>query len=130
MFTPQSAFSGFSVNDLIKAQDFYKNILGLSVKDIGMGLQIQLPGGGIVFVYEKKDHVPASFTILNFEVASIDESVDILMAKGVKFERYDGMPAPQDEKGILRGLSANQGPDIAWFKDPAGNVLSVLQNDK
>lgn len=95
-----------------------------------MGLQMQLPGGGTVFIYEKKDHIPAAFTILNFEVASVDESVDILMTKGVKFERYPGMPAPQDEKGILRGLAANQGPDIAWFKDPAGNILSVLQNEK
>jgi catechol 2,3-dioxygenase-like lactoylglutathione lyase family enzyme len=127
-FTAKSAFSGFSVNDQTSAQAFYTNILGLQVEDIGMGLYIQLPGGNKVFVYPKNDHVPATYTTLNFEVESIDEAVDYLTSKGVKFERYDNMPAPQDGKNILRGLTANQGPDIAWFKDPAGNILSVLQD--
>jgi catechol 2,3-dioxygenase-like lactoylglutathione lyase family enzyme len=130
MLTAKSVFSGFSVNDLAQAKDFYTNILGASVEDTGMGLQIKFPGGNTVFVYQKNDHVPATFTILNFEVVSIDEAVDALTEKGIKFERYDNMPAAQDAKGILRGLASDHGPDIAWFKDPAGNILSVLQNDK
>lgn len=128
MRTIQAAFSGFSVTNLEQAQEFYTQTLGLSVADEGMGLRLKLPGGGEVFIYEKADHQPASFTILNFVVSDIDEAVDDLTGRGVVFERYENMPAPQDEKGILRGLSAQMGPDIAWFKDPAGNILSVLQD--
>jgi predicted enzyme related to lactoylglutathione lyase len=84
-----------------------------------------LPGGGTVFVYPKDDHQPATFTILNFEVEDIDEAVDELTNRGVQFERYADLPV--DEKGILRGISQNRGPDIAWFKDPAGNILAVLK---
>jgi catechol 2,3-dioxygenase-like lactoylglutathione lyase family enzyme len=128
MLKNSKAFSGFSVDDLAKAQAFYAEVLGLDVEKTAMGLQLHLGGGLNVFIYEKPDHTPASFTILNFSVENIDEAVADLEAKGVKFERYDlGNGAEQDEKGILRGLSANMGPDIAWFKDPAGNVLSVLQ---
>ncbi len=127
MLKAQTVFSGFSVNDLDQAKQFYTQVLGLVAGDETMGLQLKLPGGGEVFVYPKEDHQPATFTILNFVVDDIDQTVDELAEQGVVFERYDNMPAPQDEKGIARGLSANQGPDIAWFKDPAGNILSVLQ---
>lgn len=124
----QRVFSGFSVDDLKKAQEFYSQTLGLEVNDTGMGLRIVLPGGGEVFAYAKDNHEPATFTILNFVVPDIDEVVDELNKSGVQFERYEGFH--QDEKGIARGLSVNRGPDIAWFKDPAGNILSVLQDKK
>lgn len=129
MFEPISAFSGFSVNDKQKAQDFYAETLGLTVNDNGMGLEIQLPGeSGHVFCYDKgADHKPATFTILNFIVNDINAAVDELVKRGVAFDRYD-MPGDQDERGIMRGKAANMGPDIAWFKDPAGNVLSVIEN--
>ena len=126
MFTPKSAFSGFSVNDLAKARAFYGETLGLQVDDEGVGMRLHLPGGGTVFAYPKEDHQPATFTILDFVVASIDEAVDELTNRGVQFEHYDDGPNT-DEKGIFRGTSKNQGPDIAWFKDPAGNVLAVLE---
>jgi predicted enzyme related to lactoylglutathione lyase len=121
------AFSGFSVNDQAVAKDFYAHKLGLEVTEDAMGLHLKLPGGAEVFVYSKADHTAASFTILNFVVKDIDQTVSELTNAGVQFERYDNMPAPQDEKGILRGLAAQHGPDIAWFKDPAGNILAVLQ---
>jgi catechol 2,3-dioxygenase-like lactoylglutathione lyase family enzyme len=127
MFTVKAAFSGFSVDDLAAAKKFYTETLGLILANEEMGLQLQLPGGGTVFVYDKPDHQPASFTILNFAVDDIDAAVDELGKAGVQFEHYDNMPAAQDEKEILRGRAANQGPDIAWFKDPAGNILAVLQ---
>ncbi len=128
MFTPLATFSGFSVNSLEKAKEFYEQTLGVEVEDTkGMGLKLHLPGGSTLFVYEKENHTPATYTILNFIVANIDEAVDTLSQKGVKFERYEGMPFTQDEKGIARGLKNGMGPDIAWFTDPAGNVLSVLQ---
>lgn len=128
MLQAKAAFSGFSVDDLAKAKEFYTGTLGLELADDKMGLQLKLPGGGQVFVYDKPDHQSASFTILNFVVDDIDAAVDELISGGVTMERYDNMPAPQDEKGILRGRGANQGPDIAWFKDPAGNILAILQN--
>jgi len=127
MFKIQAAFSGFSVKDLAEAQKFYTEILELKVEDGEMGLKLQLPNGGTVFVYTKDDHQPATFTILNFVVDDIDEAVNELKGKGVTFEQYDNMT---DEDGIARGLSANRGPDIAWFKDPAGNIISVLQDSK
>ncbi len=128
MFKDTKAFSGFSVDDIEKAKTFYSEILGLEVKDGGMEgmLALQTAGNNTMFIYKKPDHTPATFTILNFPVDDIDEAVDELVQKGVKFEHYTGDIAT-DEKGVLRGLSANMGPDIAWFKDPAGNVLSVLQ---
>jgi len=125
MFEPKAAFSGFSVNDLGAAKAFYAEKLGLKVDEEGAGLQLNLPGGAVVFAYPKADHEPATYTILNFEVENIDEAVDALVGKGVQFEHYEGIPL--DEKGILRGLSSQRGPDIAWFKDPSGNVLSVLK---
>lgn len=127
MLRSQAAFSGISVDDQTKAKDFYSNKLGLELIDESLGLNFKLPGGGSLFIYPKEDHQPATFTVLNFVVENIDEAIDSLVATGVKFEHYDNMPAKPDEKGVLRGLSANQGPDIAWFKDPAGNILSVLQ---
>ena len=120
------AFSGFSVDDKAKAEEFYAHVLGLEVEDTVMGLKLKLSGGGEVFVYGKEGHEPASFTVLNFVVEDIDKAVDGLTAKSVTFEIYDGMH--QDEKGIARGLKAHMGPDIAWFKDPSGNILSVLQD--
>ncbi|CAM5333211.1 VOC family protein [Leifsonia shinshuensis] len=120
-------FSGFSVNDIDAARDFYRDALGLDVTEGPMGnLDIALPGGGHVFVYPKPDHTPASFTILNLAVDDIDAAVDELNAKGVITKIYDDEDLHTDEKGIARGRAANRGPDIAWFRDPAGNVMSVL----
>jgi catechol 2,3-dioxygenase-like lactoylglutathione lyase family enzyme len=130
MFKADAAFSGFSVNSQQKAQEFYTKTLGLQLEDDKMGLQLKLPGGGSIFIYEKSDHKPASYTALNFIVANIDEAVDELTKTGVEFEQYDNMPGKQDENGILRSPSPDQGPDIAWFKDPAGNIISVLQDQK
>lgn len=127
MFTAKAAFSGISVDNLEKAREFYTQTLGLELEGDEMGLDFQLPGGGKLFIYPKDDHQAATFTVLNFVVSDIDQAVDELTRAGVVFERYDNMPGKQDEKGVLRGRSANQGPDIAWFKDPAGNILSVLQ---
>jgi catechol 2,3-dioxygenase-like lactoylglutathione lyase family enzyme len=123
MLTYDDTFSGFSVDDQAATLDFYRDKLGVEVLDEGMGLQLRLPGGP-VFIYQKDDHVPATFTVLNFRVADIDAAADELTAAGIELERYPGMP--QDEKGIMRGKAANMGPDIAWFTDPAGNVLSIL----
>ena len=125
MFKAKGAFSGFSVDDLAKAQEFYTKVLGLRVDDQGMGLSLHLPGGGTVFAYPKANHQPATFTILNFEVDDIDQAVDELTSRGVLFEHYKEGPET-DEKGVMRGKERNMGPDIAWFKDPAGNILSVL----
>lgn len=124
-----STFSGISVNNLEAAKQFYLDVLGLKLASDKMGLELELPGGSRLFIYEKADHVPATFTVLNFVVKNIDETVDELTAKGVTFEVYDlGNGAKQDDKKILRGQAANMGPDIAWFKDPAGNVLAVIQD--
>ena len=123
MLTTTGSFSGFSVNDQAAALAFYRDTLGLDVEDTGMGLSLRLPGGN-VFVYPKDDHRAATFTVLNFEVADIDVAVAELEAAGVSLERYEG--THQDERGISRGKAAGQGPDIAWFTDPAGNILSVL----
>lgn len=127
MFKTKGAFSGFSVNDLEKAKAFYAETLGLRVDPDGVGVRLHLPGGGTVFAYPKKDHQPATFTILNLVVDDIDEAVNELTNRGVQFERYENGPQT-DAKGILRGKAQNRGPDIAWFKDPAGNFLSVLAN--
>ena len=115
------AFSGFSSNDIGKARDFYGKTLGLKVTEANGILTLHPEGGGRVVIYPKPNHEPASFTVLNFAVADIDQAVDGLAAAGVRFERYQGFE--QDERGIHRG----EGPPIAWFKDPAGNILAVLQ---
>jgi catechol 2,3-dioxygenase-like lactoylglutathione lyase family enzyme len=121
MFANTKAFSGFAVDDLDKARDFYGETLGLKTS-VEYGLMtLQLAGDRPTLVYPKPDHTPADYTILNFPVEDIDAAVDELASRGVRFERYDGFE--QDEKGIFR----DEGPLIAWFKDPAGNVLSVLQ---
>lgn len=124
MVTISGSFSGYSVNDTAAAHAFYRDTLGLDVEDTGMGLDVALPGGQHVFLYQKDDHAPATFTVLNLEVADIDVAARELRDAGVELERYDGMP--QDEHSIMRGKAADQGPDIAWFTDPAGNVISIL----
>ncbi len=127
MFKPQAAFSGFSVDDLDRAKTFYSESLGLKVDHDEMGLTIHLPhSDATIFVYPKDDHEPATYTILNLVVDDIDEAADELARNEVVFEHYEGLPA--DDKGIVRGRAAKRGPDIAWFKDPAGNILSILQN--
>lgn len=123
MLTTTSGFPGFSVNDLPAATAFYRDTLGLDVVDTGMGLDVNV-GATHIFIYPKDDHQPATFTVFNFEVADIDAAVDELVAAGVTLEKYES--ANQDEKGIARGKAAQMGPDIAWFTDPAGNILSVL----
>ncbi|MGO4691278.1 VOC family protein [Glaciibacter sp. 2TAF33] len=118
-------FSGFAVPDVDAARQFYAETLGLEVNEPGMGmLGLTLPGGTRVMVYPKPDHQPAVFTILNFNTSDIDATVDQLAARGVEFLRYEGFI--QDKKGIARG-GGDRGPSIAWFTDPAGNILSVLQ---
>jgi catechol 2,3-dioxygenase-like lactoylglutathione lyase family enzyme len=129
MLADNKAFSGFAVDDLAKAREFYGATLGVRVEVLDEEnhlLALHHPEGRDTLVYGKPDHAPANYTILNFQVDDIDSVVDGLAARGVQFERYDGMP--QDEKGVMRGRAANRGPDIAWFKDPAGNILSVLQD--
>jgi len=121
MFEHTKAYSGFAVKDVPAAKVFYGDTLGLSVSEENGLLFLHIEGGTEILAYPKPDHVPAGFTILNFPVDDIDAAVDALVAKGIEPVRYDGMP--QDDKGIMRG----QGPDIAWFTDPSGNVLSVLQ---
>ena len=123
MFKDTKAFSGFSVNDLDAAKSFYSQTLGLDVDVEPAGLSLKILGGNPIFIYPKDNHIPATYTILNFPVDDIDQAVDELTRKGVTFEHYNGMT---DAKGVARGLSKKQGPDIAWFKDPAGNILSVL----
>ncbi|GIF49710.1 hypothetical protein DFJ67_2931 [Asanoa ferruginea] len=122
MFKPTRPFSGFSVDDIPAAKRFYGDTLGLPVSELNGMLMIDIGAGAEVLVYPKANHQPASFTILNFPVADIVSAVDDLAGRGITFERYEGMP--HDEKGIVRG----NGPDIAWFTDPAGNVLSVLSD--
>lgn len=122
------AFSGFSVNDLALAKAFYGGTLGLTIDpDESMGLNVSLPSGGHLFIYQKQDHHPADYTMLNLEVTDISAAVQFLMSQGVRLERYDNLPAEQDKIGILRGKAAGMGPDIAWFKDPAGNIIAVLE---
>ena len=124
MLSDSKAFSGFAVDDLDAARRFYGETLGLTVSDVEDGpglLSLDLPGDRGTLIYPKPDHTPADYTILNFPVTDVEATVDWLAARGVEFERYDGMG--QDEKGIAH----EAGPLIAWFKDPAGNVLSVLE---
>ncbi len=123
MLKNSNAFSGFSVDDLDKAKEFYGKILGLDVTENKMGLlELHLSNGNKILIYPKPHHVPATFTILNFPVKKIDATVDELINTGIVFEQYDG-ELKTDEKGIFRG----GGPLIAWFKDPAGNILSVIE---
>ena len=123
MFANTRAFSGFAVGDLRAAQKFYGDVLGIATSEQNGLLTLHLAGGRDTLVYPKPGHVPADYTILNFPVDDIDQAVDELTASGVGFEQYDNSEMPQDEKGVMR----EGGPLIAWFKDPAGNTLSVLQ---
>ena len=125
MFKDTKAFSGFAVPDIDAARKFYGETLGLDVADGPMGdLTLNVAGDRPTMIYPKPDHEPANYTILNFPVEDVDAAVDELTARGVGFERYEGFD--QDEKGIARG---DDGPDIAWFTDPAGNILAVLKPD-
>ena len=126
MFKDTKPFFSYSVNDLVAARPFYADTLGLQVSVLPMGLSIQLAGGGKLFLYAKPNHTPASFTVLNFPADNIDAAVDQLKEAGVTLEKYEG-EIETDEKGIHRG--GDGGPQIAWFKDPAGNILSVLQDN-
>jgi len=125
LFKEAKSFSSFSVNDLKKAKDFYSQTLGLDIRETPEGLELET-ANNTVFLYPKPNHTPASFTVLNFDVDDIDEAVDELTGLGVTFEHYDLPDIKTDERGIARGP---QGPAaIAWFKDPAGNILSVLED--
>jgi catechol 2,3-dioxygenase-like lactoylglutathione lyase family enzyme len=124
MLTNSKAYSGFAVDDLARAKQFYTETLGLRVSDLDAQnglLELQVGGERPILVYQKPDFTPATYTILNFPVADIDKIVDELTAQGVTFEKYEGLG--QDEKGIARG----QGPSIAWFRGPAGNIMSVIE---
>lgn len=122
-----SAFSGCSVSDVEAARHFYKDMLGLEVSDSMGGLDITLPGGQHHFIYQKDAHQPATYTVLNLVVENIDEAVDRLVDRGVAFKQYEGLPAPQDDRGVLRGKDAGRGPNIAWFEDPSGNILGLME---
>ena len=122
MFANTKAFSGFAVDDIAKAREFYEGTLGLKVSEESGLLTLQIAGGRDTLVYPKPDYVPATYTILNFDVDDVEQAVDDLVARGVRFERYDGFD--QDEQGISRDPN---GPPIAWFRDPAGNILAVVE---
>lgn len=123
MLKTNRAFSSFSVDDTQKAKEFYGQTLGLKVKDSEMGTLALETGDATVMIYPKSNHKPASFTVLNFPVDDVEKTVEELNEKGIKFEHYDMPDLKTDDKGISRG----EGPVIAWFKDPAGNILSVLE---
>ena len=123
MFKNTKAFSGFSVDNIEKAKQFYSQTLGLDVSEANGQLELHIAGGSTIFVYSKPNHVPATFTILNFPVENIEQAVSELSRRGVHFEIYD-LP---DLKTDARGIASDGGPKIAWFKDPAGNFLSVIE---
>lgn len=123
MFKDTQAFSGFSVDDVQKAKEFYGQTLGLDVSEARGLLELHIAGGTRILMYPKENHTPATFTILNFPVANVEQAVDELTRRGVRFEAYNEGDLVTDDKGIFRG----GGPKIAWFKDPAGNILSVLE---
>jgi catechol 2,3-dioxygenase-like lactoylglutathione lyase family enzyme len=126
MFKATEAFSGFSVNDVRKARAFYERTLGMKVSEDHDMLHLHIGHGADVLVYPKQNHTPATFTILNIEVSDVDEAVAELTRRGVRFEHYDEPGLKTDEHGVMRG----QGPAIAWFKDPAGNILSVIEQPR
>jgi len=123
MLRDSNAFSGFSANNIPKAKEFYGRTLGLKVSESNGLLTLHLAGGNDVLIYPKPNHTPAGFTVLNFPVDDVDQAVDELTKRGVRFEMYDLPEIKTDKKGIMRG----NGPTIAWFKDPAGNILSVIE---
>ena len=124
MFANTKAFSGFAVDDVPKARKFYEDTLGLKVSDEQDLVILHLGGNRPTLVYPKPDFTPATYTILNFPVPDVEAAVDELTSRGVEFERYQEFDDDQDEKGIWRG----DGPTIAWFKDPAGNIMSVIED--
>lgn len=133
MFKDVQAFSSFSVDDSQKAIQFYGETLEMDINTIeGMEkfgvMELQVAGSNNIMIYTKEDHQPATFTVLNFPVNNIDKTIDELKIRGVEMLQYDNPDLPQDDKGVMRGLSADMGPDIAWFSDPAGNVLAILQD--
>jgi len=123
------AFSSFSVDNMKAAKEFYGEILGLNVVEEGPALGIKFETGSKVFLYPKDDHESATFTVLNLKVSDIDAAVDDLTTRGIEFEIYGG-EMQTDEKGIFRGADTGHGPNIAWFKDPAGNILSVIEQNR
>lgn len=127
MLQQSKAFSSYSVNDLAKAKKFYGDILGLTIVDNPMGIiELHWENGNKIILYPKPDHLPATFTVLNFPVNDLEATVDTLMEKGITFEQYDG-EIKTNKKGIFR--SEGNGPNIAWFKDPSGNILSVIEEN-
>jgi predicted enzyme related to lactoylglutathione lyase len=125
MLRDSKAVSGFATGDIAKAKQFYGETLGLKVSESHGHLTLHLAGGNNVLIYPKPNHVPATFTVLNFPVSDVDQAVDELTRRGVRFEIYDLPEIKTDKKGVMRG----NGPTIAWFKDPCGNILSVLETD-
>ena len=125
MLGDSKTFSSFSAADIAAERRFYAETLGLEVSEANGLLTLHLHGGGLVLIYPKPDHRPADFTVLNFTVPDIDRAVDELAGRGVRFERYDGFG--QDERGIMRPDASRGGPSVAWFEDPAGNILSLLE---
>jgi catechol 2,3-dioxygenase-like lactoylglutathione lyase family enzyme len=126
IFKDAKSFSSFSVNDIEKANEFYGQTLGLKVSEQEEGLELNLADGNIVFIYPKPNHTPASFTVLNFPVKDIEAAVEELETLGLRLEKYDLPDLKTDKRGIMRG----PGMQIAWFKDPAGNILSVIENER
>ena len=127
MFAKTKAFASFSVDDIDAAKTFYGETLGLEVSEENGMLTLHIADGGNILIYPKPNHAPASFTVLNFPVEDIDQAVDELTKRGVRFERYDFKDFEQDEKGIARAGGGQEGPPIAWFTDPARNVIAVLE---
>jgi len=123
MFKDTKAFSSFSVNDLQEAKEFYSQTLGLDVSETPEGLELHSAGSARIFIYPKPNHIPATFTVLNFPVDNVGEAVGELTKRGVRFEIYNESNLKTDDRGIFRG----GGHTVAWFKDPAGNILSVLE---
>lgn len=121
-----AAFSGYSSGDIEASKTFYSETLGLDTKENMGGLGFSV-NGQQVFIYPKPNHQPATFTVLNFVVPNINEAVDELVGKGVTFDRYNNMPGEQEDRGVMRGKDAGMGPNIAWFKDPSGNILALVE---
>lgn len=124
MLTYNKSFSGFSTNDISAAKEFYNQTLGINATEENGMLTLHLENDKTVLIYPKNDHVPATYTVLNFIVNDLDAAMEEMKGKGIVFEQYENLT---DENGVARGIARHQGPDIAWFKDPAGNILSVLK---
>ena len=128
MFEQSRPFGGLSVDDIRAAREFYGGTLGFALEERMGGLDVALPGGGSLWIYPKPNHQAATFTVLNFPVPDVPAAVDALNAAGVRTKIYDDARFPTDERGIQHGRAGGHGPDIAWFRDPAGNVLAVLDD--